>query len=88
MTVTGYPTESRQALADGTYTDWSRRDALSAGEIYQMYVCLDRGSTHRQQTPCDNYREDEVIPTFILHPNTVDNPDDFTDNFVGIPARP
>ncbi len=35
LTVTGYQTESREARADGTYTDWGRRDPLGAGEIYQ-----------------------------------------------------
>ena len=35
LTVTGYQTETREALADGTYTDWGRRDLLGAGEIYQ-----------------------------------------------------
>ena len=52
------------------------------------YVCLDADSEHPQQYPCDNFREREVMPTFLLHPNTPDNPDDFTSNFVGIHARP
>ena len=52
------------------------------------YVCLDTDSAYPQQYPCENFREHEVMPTFLLHPNAPDNPDDFTDNFVGIQVRP
>lgn len=54
----------------------------------EEYVCLDADSEYPQQYPCENFREHEVIPTFLLHPDTPDNPNDFTDNFVGIPAHP
>ncbi len=47
----------------------------------EEYVCLDQGSIHPQQTPCANPRENEVIPTFILHPSSADNPDDYSGNF-------
>ena len=53
----------------------------------EEYVCLDQGSVYPQQTPCANPRENEVIPTFILYPDSADNPDDFTNNFVRIPDR-
>ena len=53
----------------------------------EEYVCLDRGSVHPQQAPCANPRENEIIPTFILYADSADNPDDFTNNFVRIPAR-
>ncbi len=52
------------------------------------YVCLDADSAYPQRYPCENFREHEVMPTFLMYPNTPDNPDDFTDNFVGIQARP
>ncbi len=54
----------------------------------EEYVCLDRDAAYPQQYPCNSFREHEVIPTFILYPNTRDDPDDFTDNFVRIHARP
>ncbi len=57
-------------------------------DTHEEYVCLDADSEYPQQYPCENFREHEVIPTFLLHPDTPDNPNDFTDNFVGIPARP
>ncbi len=36
LTVTGYQTESREMAADGTYTAWSSRNALSAAETSQF----------------------------------------------------
>ena len=53
----------------------------------EEYVCLDRNSTHPQQAACSNYREHEVIPTFILYPDNPDQPNNFTESFVTI-SRP
>ncbi len=47
----------------------------------EEYVCLDQGSTHPEQTPCANPREHEVIPTFILYPDSADDPDDYSGSF-------
>ena len=57
-------------------------------DSHEEYVCLDTDSAYPQQYPCGNFHEHEVMPTFLLHPNTPEIPDDFTDNFVGIQARP
>ena len=50
-------------------------------DTHEEYICLDQGSTHPQQTPCANPREHEIIPTFILYPDSADNPDDYSGNF-------
>ena len=47
----------------------------------EEYVCLDQGSTHSQQMHCDNYSENEVLPTFILHPDSADDPDNYSQSF-------
>ena len=47
----------------------------------EEYVCLDQGSTHPGQTPCANPREHEVIPTFILYPDSADDPNDYSRSF-------
>ena len=54
----------------------------------EEYVCLDRNATHPQQSPCDNYRENEVMPTFILYPDRADEPENFADSFVLIRKPP
>ena len=48
----------------------------------EEYVCLDRNAVHPWQTPCDSYRENEVMPTFILYPDRADDPENFTDSFI------
>ena len=64
---------------------------LDRGQCYDMtvikhidsrdeYVCLDRGSAYPKQSPCGSFREREVIPTFILYPNSPDDPDNFSNN--------
>ena len=50
-------------------------------DSHEEYVCLDQGSTHPHQTPCANPREHEIIPTFILHPNSPDDPDNYSRHF-------
>ncbi len=52
------------------------------------YVCLDQDATHPQQFPCENARDREMIPTFILYPDSTDDPEDFSDNFFSIAAPP
>ena len=54
----------------------------------EEYVCLDQNAVHSQQYPCDNYRENEVMPTFILYPNSADGPENFTDSFDPISKPP
>ena len=54
----------------------------------EEHVCLDADSTHPQQTPCNNYSEIEVVPTFILHPDSENNPANFTGNFSRIGEAP
>lgn len=54
----------------------------------EEYVCLDADAKYPQQFPCNNSRQDEVIPAFVLHPNDPENPADFTDNFVRIRVVP
>ena len=50
----------------------------------EEYVCLDRDSTHSKQSSCDNYRENEVIPTFILYPDSADDPNNYSESFITI----
>lgn len=50
-------------------------------DSHEEYVCMDLNSTHPEQTPCADPREHEIIPTFILHPNSPDDPDNYSDNF-------
>ena len=50
----------------------------------EEYVCLDPDAIHPQQSPCDTYLENAVIPTFILYPNSPDDPQNFTDSFIRI----
>ena len=57
-------------------------------DIDEEYVCLDRNAVHPQQSPCDNYRENEVMPTFILYPDRADEPENFADSFVLIRKPP
>lgn len=47
----------------------------------EEYVCLDQGSKHPGQTPCANPREHEAIPTFILYPDSTDDPDNYSSSF-------
>ena len=47
----------------------------------EEYVCLDPNSTHPGQHPCDRVRENEVIPTFILYPDSADDPDNYGQSF-------
>ena len=54
----------------------------------EEYVCLDRDSTYSHQSDCDSYRENEVIPTFILYPDSAEDPDDYSENFEMIRPPP
>lgn len=54
----------------------------------EEYVCLDKDTDYPERYPCDNFREHEVIPTFLLYPDNPDDPETFTKNLVSIRARP
>ena len=54
----------------------------------EEYVCLDQNAVYPHQSPCDSYRENEVIPTFILYPDRADDPENFTDSFILIRKPP
>ena len=58
--------------------------AVKQVDSTEEYVCLDSDSTHSKQHECTNYREHEVIPTFILYPDDSNDPNNYSESFVTI----
>ena len=80
LSVTGYQTESREMLVDGTYAGWTRRDALGAAETQQFVGPLSAavdGTTYQNRVYalCDSAASEPSKPVTFSYPAATPTPE-------------